>query len=242
MAKKNEETVRWIFEQQERDVRERTMASLFGREGLGYENGYVQYGSRGLTDDDLGHLVDEFAERWKVREERTRRRWEKEMKKIFREEVLMFQALRQETERRRMAFDRRKAQEELRARERAEREKARVKAECESWRLYEDGWGEINAAAGDSEQLSFRDIPWPQAVQPHRPEDISPARVTMFLFSPHHSEEHSRKERIKGALRRWHPDRFGRTLSKVKEEDKQAVEEGVGIIVRCLNNLMEREG
>lgn len=48
------------------------------------------------------------------------------------------------------------------------------------------------------------------------------------------------KDRVRSALRRWHPDRFGRILAKVRDEDKARVEEGVGLVVRCLNDLLER--
>jgi len=54
-------------------------------------------------------------------------------------------------------------------------------------------------------------------------------------------EEMVQKERIKSALRRWHPDRFGRVLGRVDEKDKEAVERGVGIVARCLNDLLAQE-
>ncbi|KAI0812362.1 hypothetical protein BC629DRAFT_1472366 [Irpex lacteus] len=64
----------------------------------------------------------------------------------------------------------------------------------------------------------------------------------MFILSSQHSEGLSMKDRVKSALRRWHPDRFGRILARVSDEDKGKVEEGAGIVARCLSNLLERAG
>ncbi|KAI0298631.1 hypothetical protein BC826DRAFT_887994, partial [Russula brevipes] len=86
--------------------------------------------------------------------------------------------------------------------------------------------------------LRFKSVPWPTIVPPRNVADITPAAISKFIFSSAHSEGMSRKERIKNALRRWHPDRFGRVLSRVDEKDKGAVERGVGVVARCLNELL----
>ena len=88
--------------------------------------------------------------------------------------------------------------------------------------------------------LGFRDIPWPTFAQPTALEDLSPAKVAMFVLSPLHPGE-TRREKVRNALRRWHPDRFGRLASRIEEGEKEAIEEGVGIVARCLNDLLERE-
>jgi len=76
---------------------------------------------------------------------------------------------------------------------------------------------------------------------PAKAGDVTPEAIVLFLFSPFHSEGQSRKERIRSAQLRWHPDRFRRLMDKVTEKDKSEVEEGVGIVARCLNDLMARE-
>jgi len=235
MSRKNEETVRWVMEQQERDVRERTMFNV-----LTVENKYRQ------MMDELVEEFDREAERWKSREQQTRRtamRWQRDIEKSVQEELRRLQAKRREAERQRAAYDRRRAEADARERERRRIERehnkvAREEAHKEAWRKYEELWAGLNAS---SEELSFESIPWPMFSSPKSVEGISPARVTMFFLSPVHSDGQSRKDRIKAALRRWHPDRFGRVLARVKEDDRTAVEEGAGIIVRCLNNLMERQ-
>lgn len=242
MARKNEETVRWIIEQQEREARERTVFAM-----LGLESRYREM---------MEQLVDDFedmTEQLKAREEYRRQKamhWQREMEKTTYDELRRhreYDAWRQEVEDYRATYDRRRAQAAEKEKQRREMERLRAKAardetEKEAWRRYEERWTALNPSAEpSSEPLSFKSIPWPVFSMPGKAEDITPARVAMFLLSPNHSNDQSRKERIKAALRRWHPDRFGRILLRVAEEDKKEVEEGVGIVARCLNNLMERE-
>ncbi|KAL4248587.1 hypothetical protein ABKN59_004350 [Abortiporus biennis] len=232
MTRKNDETVRWVLKQQERDVKERTMHTI-----LSVENKYRQ-----MMDD----LVDEYqreAERWKAREEATRRsamRWQRELERTVEEEFRRLQAKRREAERYRMAYDRRRAEEAAKERERrrVEREHEREEAQKDAWKRYEEAWSKLNTS---TDELTFEMIPWPMFSPPQSVDSISPARVAMFFLSPVHVEDQPTRDRIKAALRRWHPDRFGRVLSRVKEDDKANVEEGAGIVVRCLNNLLERE-
>jgi hypothetical protein len=72
-------------------------------------------------------------------------------------------------------------------------------------------------------------------------ELLRPEAIREFLLSPAHSPEVSSKDRIRTALRRWHPDKFARLLGLVVESDRDAVADGVGIVVRCLNEMLERE-
>jgi hypothetical protein len=108
----------------------------------------------------------------------------------------------------------------------------------EAWKAYESRWAIVTC---DGSQLRFKSIPWPTTAPPRNVAEITPAAIAKFIFSPAHSEGISRKERIRSALRRWHPDRFGRILSRVDEKDKEAVERGVGIVARCLNDLLAHE-
>ncbi|KAF8492323.1 hypothetical protein F5888DRAFT_904334 [Russula emetica] len=113
----------------------------------------------------------------------------------------------------------------------------------EAWKAYERRWATITIAGdhGGSSPLRFKSIPWPMTVPPKSVADITPVGIAKFIFSPAHSEGMGRKERIKCALRRWHPDRFGRVLGRVDGKDKEAVERGVGIVARCLNDLLAQE-
>ena len=110
----------------------------------------------------------------------------------------------------------------------------------EAWKAYGRRWTTI---AGDhsGSPLRFKSIPWPTTVPPRSVADITPVAISKFIFSPAHSDGMGRKERIRCALRRWHPDRFGRVLARVDGKDKEAVERGVGIVARCLNDLLAQE-
>ncbi|KAI0256118.1 hypothetical protein BJV78DRAFT_1094498, partial [Lactifluus subvellereus] len=88
--------------------------------------------------------------------------------------------------------------------------------------------------------LTFERIPWPvaDASQDRTLDVLRPEAIREFLLSPAHSPDASPKDRIRAALRRWHPDKFVRVLSHVMESDRDAVAEGMGIVVRCLNDML----
>ncbi|TBU24984.1 hypothetical protein BD311DRAFT_765504 [Dichomitus squalens] len=113
----------------------------------------------------------------------------------------------------------------------------RQELEREAGRRYEARWVELLSS---EETLGFRDVPWPMFSQPRSLEELSEAKVAKFVLSPSHAGE-TRRDKIRNALKRWHPDRFGRLSGRVKEEEKEAIEDGVGIVARCLNDLLERE-
>ncbi|KDQ54568.1 hypothetical protein JAAARDRAFT_38248 [Jaapia argillacea MUCL 33604] len=109
---------------------------------------------------------------------------------------------------------------------------------AQSWDAYKALWDHLNHP---SLQLSFATIPWPMHPQPKTPSDITALAVSNFLFSNLDSGDRSRKDKIKTALLRWHPDKFARVLSRVPEADRPLVEEGVGILVRHLNDELAKE-
>jgi hypothetical protein len=124
-------------------------------------------------------------------------------------------------------------------RERERRERRRMeKVVLESWEKYEARWAELGAS---TELLSFRNIPWPLISPPKSIEDITPAAIQTFLLSPAHSQTTSSKDRLRSAQLRWHPDRFRRLHNRIEESEKAMIEEGAGVVARCLNELMERE-
>jgi hypothetical protein len=110
---------------------------------------------------------------------------------------------------------------------------------ADAWKRYEAGWDAL--AKGPSNSVSFSAIPWPTVIPPRSAEDITPPKIATFLFSSSHSTTQSRRDRIRNAQLRWHPDRFRRILSKVVEADRTKVDEAAGLVARCLNDLMARE-
>jgi len=129
---------------------------------------------------------------------------------------------------------------EQRGREERQNQVAERRRQAEAWKTYERQWAAI-AVGQDDSPLTFRSVPWPVTLPPRSAREVTSEAVAKFILSHAHSEGVSRKDRIKSALRRWHPDRFGRILNRVDGKDRAAVERGVGTVARCLNDLLARE-
>ncbi|KAK7687124.1 hypothetical protein QCA50_009627 [Cerrena zonata] len=232
MSRKNEEAVKFILkQQQEREKKEDTFFTTIT----------IEQGC------DRGCFVDElFSE--DEEDPRLTRRWQERMEKLVQEEVRRLASKRKDAERCRRSHETRKTRDHVtRERERAHEERRtkprREDVERRAWEMYESRWNRITSSSDSVESsLKFNAIPWPMVHQPKSVADLTPAQISAFLFSSHHSEGQSRKERVKAALRRWHPDRFGRVLQRLTEGERGKVEEGSGVVVRCLNDLLEREG
>ena len=237
MSRRNEESVQWIRKQQERDRRERLRFPGMGLFDHGF---YIR------ILDELDEAEDRHRQR--IRGERVRLRTaflQQEIDRAVHEELHRLQEKKRESDRCRAAYERRKAMEQERERERKRQQHDKVhRAEVEKkkWKEYEDRWTHITSAEGAAETLTFATMPWPMISPPRGIDDIRPARIAMFILSANHSDGASMKDRVKSALRRWHPDRFSRLLARVSDEDKEKVEEGAGIVARCLSNLLERAG
>ncbi|KAM5543266.1 hypothetical protein V8D89_003140 [Ganoderma adspersum] len=239
MVQQNEETVRWVHEQQARDthttsLREHVALRLLA--GRRSSHSHAALDARARTAAAAATWV-ESAER-----ERRWKRWEHEADFTIQDELRRLQVHRRDAERHRAAYERRKRTEEEKERirrelEREARRARRQEVEREAGRRYQARWGELLSSEGT---LGFRDIPWPTFSQPKALEGLSPVKVAMFVLSPLHPGE-TRREKVRNALRRWHPDRFGRLAGRIEEGEKEAIEEGVGIVARCLNDLLERE-
>ncbi|KAK0444556.1 uncharacterized protein EV420DRAFT_1574470 [Desarmillaria tabescens] len=120
------------------------------------------------------------------------------------------------------------------------------------WNVYEKGWQDLMSSNGP---LRFSDIPWPvDAVSspqlskdlgptPLKLGDITMAKVEDFLLGGLRVRgcTVTRKERIRNSLLRWHPDKMTAILSRVVQEDICDVENGIGIVVRCLHHLNSKD-
>ena len=148
---------------------------------------------------------------------------------------------------------RRALREERRRQE--ERTRRRAREIASAWRTYEARWGLLSQRQpelGLLSALTFERIPWPVVDVPLDRTTatatattldgmLKPEAIREFLLSSAHSPDVSPKDRIRAALLRWHPDKFSRVLSQVMESERGLVEEGMGIVVRCLNEMLERE-
>ena len=113
----------------------------------------------------------------------------------------------------------------------------KAKATIKAWKGYEERWAAISGKS--EERLSFAKMPWPTTTPPKDAASITKDGIREFLLSRHHSKDVSNKDRVRAALKLWHPDKFKRTLDRVEGEDRALVEEAAGVVARCLNGLME---
>ena len=128
-------------------------------------------------------------------------------------------------------------QREAEKRKEHEERHRKVKAVVKARKVYEEQWARISR--NPEGRLSFATIPWPTVARPTNTTGITKDNIREFLLSQHHSKDVSNKDRIRAALRLWHPDKFKRTLDRVEGEDRALVEEVAGAVARCLNGLME---
>jgi len=204
-----------------------------------------------------------MAEEKRAREDIKRKRREKARLAEARRAAAAAAAEEEARQRRRRQEQQRQKEEEHALREERRRrrlERARLARDREiasAWRTYEARWGLLSQSQRQPERglgllgaLTFERIPWPVAKEENtaRPDEavqaldaLRPEAIREFLLSSAHSPDVSPKDRIRAALRRWHPDKFARVLSLVIESDRDAVAEGMGIVVRCLNDMLERK-
>ncbi|KAF6760263.1 hypothetical protein DFP72DRAFT_101267 [Ephemerocybe angulata] len=192
--------------------------------------------------EDMMYQYEVDAERWMRHEAESRRAAEERLRMRTRvEEELrrIDERSRQRKHEQRRMFEENRARMMAEAREHERRDRPMLeKKVAESWEKYESRWSGL---ASSSEPLTFANIPWPTVIAPRTAEDLSMSAIASFLLSGAHSQETTKKERIRSAQLRWHPDRFRRLMARVSEEEKAAVEESVGAVARVLNDLMQRE-
>ena len=179
-------------------------------------------------------MRDDEGRRVALEREKARVRIQEELRRID----ARFEEKREAERRERVERSKRRAHEELREKEKRGRDRAKLdKLTVEAWTNYESRW---TALLSSADHLDFKTIPWPVTKPARGPADVTPEAIATFLFSQLHSPQLSRKERIRNAQLRWHPDRFRRVMGRVKAEDKAKVEEAVGIVARCLNDFRDK--
>lgn len=199
--------------------------------------------------DEISREIESEARAWSLEEEARRNASfrEAERTREVQEEARRLQArskVKEELRRKRIQEEMRKAREEE-ERERVRRKKAAdERAMRHAWDDYEEKWTSLVIMPGKeddgAEPLNFSSIPWPTFTKPSGLRSITPEAVSSFLLSPNHSTSQSPRERIKKALRRWHPDKFDRVLKHVVPDERALVEEGAGVVSRILSQLLNR--
>lgn len=135
--------------------------------------------------------------------------------------------------------------DERRRRKRSRERRAKQNARDD----YEKHWEILlSTCETTGRSLTFRDIPWPchaayssSAKQTLSLDDLTADSISEFLFSSaiDPTETTQRIKTIRETLLRFHPDKFeGRVISRVFEAERAKVQEGVGIVVRAMNELL----
>ncbi|KAF8319027.1 hypothetical protein DL93DRAFT_2027966, partial [Clavulina sp. PMI_390] len=122
-----------------------------------------------------------------------------------------------------------------------------------AWKAYEARWTTL-LAPQNRERITFATIPWPVLHPPTNYADgaglnaLTTLAIAQFLLSADHSPGITARDRLRGAIRRWHSDKFGRFASRMgggdgedPEEEKRKIMEGVGVVARSLTQLLELE-
>ena len=125
------------------------------------------------------------------------------------------------------------------------------------WAEYEDRWragllinndrhkNSLSDPAEDEDRdegIEFRDVVWPVAKPPEDPEGLTTGAVQEFVLAPLRVKgvtPSKRRDRIRQLLLRYHPDKTGLLLSRVREEEKDRVREGINNIFMGLKSLQE---
>jgi len=118
-----------------------------------------------------------------------------------------------------------------------------------AWEAYDKAWERITSSIRPVKTFTFRkvtftfgEVPWPVLSYPAEVanlENITGPAVSKFLLHPHREPQKSRKEKLRDAVLRYHPDKFeGRILPRIIDEDRARVQKGVEIVMKCLNELM----
>ncbi|KAG8695498.1 hypothetical protein FRC09_009119 [Ceratobasidium sp. 395] len=109
----------------------------------------------------------------------------------------------------------------------------------DAWQSYEDRWAELSNSNA-SIRLTFHNIPWPVFSQPNSTSHLNSRTIGAFILSSlHDGGGGTRRERIRTAMRLWHPDKWmGRYMSKVDPRHAQVVKEGVDAVAGALAELL----
>lgn len=91
--------------------------------------------------------------------------------------------------------------------------------------------------------FTWYSLPWPVLQRANSPEELTLQAMQAYVFSPHHPQRKKpARDVVKEYIKRWHPDRFeNKYLPKVREDDREKVKEGAGLVARNLNELLTKQ-
>jgi len=152
----------------------------------------------------------------------------------------------EEWEKRQQEHARRQQEQFRREQERKERERqarsSKTLGEREIVALFAEHdrqWARLKSL----DDLGWDSFPWPMFKKPTEPEELTGVAIGAYVLSPHHPTDKSKaaRDRVKDHIKKWHPDRFEtKLLRNVREEEKEKVREGAGLVARNLNEMLTR--
>ncbi|TFY71246.1 hypothetical protein EVG20_g1759 [Dentipellis fragilis] len=101
-------------------------------------------------------------------------------------------------------------------------------------RMYDILWAHISGSS-----LRFNMIGWPIAIGAERPEDLVKSEIQNFVLNPLYGEGKTVREKLREAIRMWHPDKFNQRLAdRIAEEDRVMVKDADRH--NCVHNVHAR--
>ncbi|TFY71266.1 hypothetical protein EVG20_g1760, partial [Dentipellis fragilis] len=98
-------------------------------------------------------------------------------------------------------------------------------------RMHDSLWAYISGSP-----LKFNMIGWPVTNGAKSLEDLTPSAIRIFVLDSRYAQGKSDRDRVREAIRTWHPDKFNQRLAgRIAEEDRASIKEGVDIVSKCLN-------
>ena len=178
------------------------------------------------------------------RAEMERQQREEEQRKL-REEV---ERLRREAHERFLREEReRQAREEQERQAHLHAEQARLAAQEEQIRqyflLYEAKWNELRTS-NSIPPIDVREMPWPVFGIISSADQITYQDVRTFLFHPQRPgvEGKTARDKVKGEVLRFHPDKFNtRIVPKIESSQQAVAQEIAGAVARILTTMMTEE-
>ena len=110
------------------------------------------------------------------------------------------------------------------------------------WEAHQARWHTMQSS---SSPITFIDFPWPVAER-LACRDLSPLThraVSEFLFEglAVRANTTTKKEKIRSALLRWHPDKIAFVLTRVVSDDLELVREGIHVVFGVFKALQDTE-
>lgn len=186
------------------------------------------------SDDEVRARLKE-QQRRVAEDEKRRQRLERERHEVYLSELAWVRSggILRDTQGRRDRARTAQMQEEIRLQD----EEKRI---MDRWTAYETRWRALVASNSD---LSWSDIPWPTVDHPASSDALTPEAISEFIFATFRVRGMNglRKDRIRSSILRWHPDKLPGVVSRVLDEERHVVQDGINTVFGALKQIQDQE-